>query len=135
MFSAKSIADAPPHLRQAMEQVAGRAESLAKSKTAQEAPPPPFRKCSTKSIQNIDWDPKKYNDGKESRDERNKKRTIRVFGMEQLGLDEYQKLMREIDSMTGSAELDRIVKKRVQEVKERLENERLAREADERRQM
>ena len=55
--------------------------------------------------------------GKESRDERNKKRMIKVFGMEQLGVDEYQKLMREIDSMTGSAELDRIVKKRVQEVK------------------
>ena len=117
-----------------MEQVAGRAELLAKSK-AQEAPPPPFRKRSTKSIQGLDWDPKMYSEGgKESRDEQNKKRTIRVFGMEQLGVDEYQKLMREIDSMTGSAELDRIVKKWVQEVKERLENERLAREADERRQ-
>ena len=117
-----------------MEQVVGRGESLAKGK-AQEAPPPPFRKCSTKSIQQLDWDPKKYSDGgKESRDERNKKRTTRVFGIEQLGLDEYQKLMREIDSMTGSVELDRIVKKRVQEVKERLETERLAREADERRQ-
>ena len=127
MFSVKSIADAPPQLRHAMEQVAGRTESLAKSKV-QEAPPPPFRKRSTKSIQQLDWDPKRYkDDGKESRDERNKKRTVRVFGMEQLGLDEYQKLMREIDSMTGSAELDRIVKKRVQEVKERLENEQLAR--------
>ena len=117
-----------------MEQVAGHVESLAKSKV-QEVPPPPFRRRSTKSVQGLDWDPKKYSDvGKESRDERNKKRTIRVFGMEQLGIDEYQKLMREIDSMTGSAELDRIVRKRVQEVKERLENERLAREADERRQ-
>ena len=134
MFSAKSIADAPPHLRQAMEQVAGRAETLAKSKMSQEVPPP-FRKRSTKSVRDLDWDPKTYTEGgKESRDERNKKRTIRVFGMEQLGLDEYQKLMREIDSMTGSAELDRIVRKRVQEVKERLETERLAREADERRQ-
>ena len=50
--------------------------------------------------------------------------------MEQLGLDEYQKLMREIDSMTGSAELDKIVRKRINEVKERLENERLGREAE-----
>ena len=134
MFSAKSIADAPPHLRQAMEQVAGRAETLAKSKMSQEVPPP-FRKRSTKSVRDLDWDPKTYTEGgKESRDERNKKRTIRVFGMEQLGVDEYQKLMREIDSMTGSAELDRIVRKRVQEVKERLETERLAREANERRQ-
>ena len=117
-----------------MEQVAGRAESLAKNKMTQEVPPP-FRKRATRSVQQLDWDPKKYSDGcKESRDERNKKCTIRVFGMEQLGLDEYQQLMREIDSMTGSAELDRIVKKRVQEVKERLKNERLAREADERRQ-
>ena len=107
---------------------------LAKSKTTQEVPPP-FRKRATRSVQQLDWDPKKYsNNGKESRDERNKKRTIRVFGMEQLGLDEYQKLMREIDSMTGSAELDRIVKKRVQEVKDRLETERQEREADERRQ-
>ena len=112
--------------------MAGHAESLAKSKTAQEVPPP-FRNHATKSIQQLDWDQKKYSsDGKESRDERNKKRTIRVFGIEQLGLDEYQKLMREIDSMTGSAELEKIVNKRIQEVKERLESERRAREKDER---
>ena len=121
----------PPQLRQAMEQVAGRAESLVKSKMTQEVPPP-FRKRVTRSVQQLDWDRKKYsNDGKESRDERNRKRTIRVFGIEQLGLDEYQKLMREIDSMMGSVELGKIVNKRVQEVKKRLESERRAREADE----
>ena len=107
--------------------MAGRAESLAKSKTTQEVPPP-FRKRATRSVQQLDWDPKKYsNEGKESRDKRNRKRTIRVFGIEQLGLDEYQKLMREIDSMTGSAELGKIVNKRVQEVKERLESKRMRR--------
>ena len=111
MFSAKSIADAPPHLHQAMEQVAGRAELLAKSK-AQEAPPPPFRKRSTKVFNNWIGTLRGIKmTGRNQRDERNKKRTIRVFSIEQLGLDEYQKLMREIDSMTGSAELDRIVKK------------------------
>ena len=132
MFSAKSIAEAPPQLRQAMEQVAGRAETLAKDKT-KEAIPPPFRKRVTRTVKELDWDPKTYTEGKESRDERNRKRTIKVFGMEQLGLDEYQKLMREIDSMTGSAELDKIVRKRIKEVKERLENERLAREAEAKR--
>ena len=87
----------------------------------------------TKTVRDLDWDPKTYTEGKETREERNKKRTIKVFGREQLGLDEYQKLMREIDSMTGSAELDKIVRKRITEVKERLENERLAREAEETR--
>ena len=115
-----------------MEHVASRAETLAKDKN-KEAIPPPFRKRVTKTVKNLDWDPKTYSEGRESRDERNKKRTIKVFGMEQLGLDEYQKLMREIDSMTGSAELDKIVRKRIKEVKERLENERLAREAGEKR--
>ena len=132
VFSAKSIAEAPPQLRQAMEQVAGRAETLAKSKT-KDAIPPPFRKRVMRGVKELDWDPKTYTEGKESRDERNRKRTIKVFGMEQLGLDEYQKLMREIDSMTGLAELDKIVRKRVKEVKERLENERLAREAEEKK--
>ena len=113
--------------------MAGRAERLAKEK-AKEAIPPPVRKQRvTKSVKSIDWDPKSYTAGKETRAERNKKRTIKVFGLEELGLDEYQKLMREIDAMTGSAELDKIVRKRIKEVKERLENERLAREAAEAR--
>ena len=115
-----------------MEHVAGRAERLAKEKT-KETIPPPFRKRVTKSVESLDWDPKTYTAGKETREERNKKRTIKVFGLEELGLDEYQKLMREIDAMTGSAELDKIVRKRIKEVKERLENERLAREAEETR--
>ena len=115
-----------------MEQVAGRAERLAKEK-AKETAPPPFRKRVTKSVKTIDWDPKSYTASKETREERNKKRTIKVFGLEELGVDEYQKLMREIDAMTGSAELDKIVRKRIKEVQERLENERLAREAEEAR--
>ena len=113
-----------------MEQVAGRAERLAKEKT-KDVVPPPFRKRVTKSVRSLDWDPKTYTPGKETREERNKKRTIKVFGLEELGIDEYQKLMREIDAMTGSAELDKIVRKQIKEVKERLENERLAREAKE----
>ena len=42
--------------------------------------------------------------------------------------------MREIDSMTGSDALAVIVNKHINEVKERLESKRRAREADERRQ-
>ena len=42
--------------------------------------------------------------------------------------------MREIDSMTGSKELGAIVDKCIKEVKERLESERQAKEADEHRQ-
>ena len=135
IFSPQAIADVPPNLRQAMEQVAGCAKTLAKDKTTQGVPPPPFQKRATKSIQQSDWDPKTYKpDSKESREERGKKRTIRVFGIEQLGLEEYQKLMREIDSMTGSKELSAIVNKRIKEVKERLESERQAKELEERRQ-
>ena len=51
----KSIAEAPPQLRQAMEQVAGRAETLAKSK-AKETIPPPFIKGVTRGVRDLDWD-------------------------------------------------------------------------------
>ena len=111
--------------------MAGRAEKLAKEKAKEVIPPSVRKQRVTKTVKNTDWDPKSYTVGKETREERNKKRTIRVFGLQELGMDEYQKLMREIDSMTGSTELEKIVRKRVQEVRERLEKERLAREAAE----
>ena len=43
VFSSTSIKEANPWLRMAMEDVAGKAEQLAKSK-AKDDPPPPFRK-------------------------------------------------------------------------------------------
>ena len=124
-----------------MEQVAGRAKTLAKDKTAKGLPepkeqpvPPPFRKHATKSLYQLDWDPKKYSsDGKESREVRAEKRKIRVFGIEHLGLEEYHKLMQEIDSMTGTDEVRAMVDKRIEELKQRLQTERQLEEAEERR--
>ena len=58
-----------------MEQVAGQAEKLSKSKTKDDVPPPPpFRKRVTQSVSTFaDWDPKQYReDGAASRDQRAK---------------------------------------------------------------
>ena len=102
VFSSKSIKDANPRLQMAMEDVAGKAEQLAKAK-AKDDPPPPFRKCKMQSASKFaDWDPKKYaTDGKASRNKRAQQRQIRVFGMQQLGMVEYPKLMEEVDQMTN----------------------------------
>ena len=124
-----------------MEQVAGRAETLAKDKTAKGLPepteqpvPPPFRKRATKSLYQLDWDPKKYSsNGRESREVRAEKRKIRVFGIEHLGLKEYHKLMQEIDSMTGTDEVRAMVDKRIEELKQRLQAERQEEESAQRR--
>ena len=69
VFSSKVIRDANPQLRTAMEDVAGKAEQLAKAK-AKDDPPPLFRKRKMHSVSKFaDWDPKKYTtDGKASRD-------------------------------------------------------------------
>ena len=49
VFSPQSIKDANPSLRMVMEDVAGKAQRLAKDKAAKD-PPPPFRKRVTPSI-------------------------------------------------------------------------------------
>ena len=100
VFSSKSIKDANPRLWMAMEDVAGKAEQLAKAK-AKDDPPPPFRKRKTQSVSKFaDWDPKKYTmDGKASRDKQAEQRHIRVFGMQKLGMVKYRKLMEEVDQM------------------------------------
>ena len=69
VFSSKAIRDADPQLRMAMEDVAGKAEQLAKEKVKDD-PPPPFRKHKMRSVSKfLDWDPKKYaTDGKASHD-------------------------------------------------------------------
>ena len=62
----------------AMEDVAGKAEELAKAKV-KDNPPPPFRKRKTHSISKF-TDPKKYaTDGNASRDKQAQQRHIRVF--------------------------------------------------------
>ena len=102
VFSSKSIKDANPRLQMAMEDVAGKAEQLAKAK-AKDDPPPPFRKRKTQSVSKFaDWDPKKYaTDRKASRDKRAEQHHIRVFGMQKLWMVEYRKLMEEVDQMTN----------------------------------
>ena len=69
VFGSNSIKNANPRLQMAMEDVAGKAEQLAKAK-AKDDPPPPFRKRKMQSVSKFaDWYPKKYAiDGKALRD-------------------------------------------------------------------
>ena len=54
---------------------------------AQEAPPPPFRKRSTKSVRELDWDPRKYTEGgKESRDDKIRRERLEYLEWSSLGL-------------------------------------------------
>ena len=126
VFSSNSIKDAPPQLKEAMENVAGRVEELSKSKITTAAPPEPFRKRKTQSITKYaDWDVRQYaTDGKMSRDKRAQQRHIRVFGMQKLGMIKYRKLMQEIDEMTNQdVDVMAMVNKRIEEVRERLDAE------------
>ena len=126
VFSSNSIKDAPPRLKEAMENVAGRVEELSKSKITTAAPPEPFRKRKTQSITKYaDWDVRQYaTDGKASRDKRAQQRHVRVFGMQKLGMIEYRKLMQEIDQMTNQdVDVMAVVNKRIEEVRERLDAE------------
>ena len=137
VFSSKSIKDAPPRLKEAMENVAGRVEELSKSKITTAAPPEPFRKRKTQSITKYaDWDVRQYaTDGKTSRDKRAQQRHIRVFGMQKLGMIEYRKLMQEIDEMTNQdVDVMAMVNKRINEVRERLDAEEKEKVEGQRRQ-
>ena len=137
VFSSKSIKDAPPWLKEAMENVAGRVEELSKSKITTAAPPEPFRKWKTQSITKYaDWDVRQYaTDGKTSRDKRAQQRHIRVFGMQKLGMIEYRKLMQEIDQMMNQdVDVMAMVNKRIEEVRERLDAEEKEKVEGQRRQ-
>ena len=136
VFSSKAIRDANPQLRMAMEDVAGKAELLAKARVKDD-PPPPFRKRKTQSISKFaDWDPKKYAmDGKASHDKRAEKRHIRVFGMQKLGMVEYRKLMEEVDQMPNEPEdVMALVNKWIEELHECLEAEEKEKQEREHRQ-
>ena len=138
VFSSKSIKDAPPRLKEAMEDVAGRVEELSKSKITTVAPPEPFRKWKTQSITKYaDWDARQYaTDGKTSRDKRAQQRHIRVFGMQKLGMNEYRKLMQEIDQMTDpDVDVMAMVNKRIKEIRERLDAEEKEKVEGQRRQI
>ena len=138
VFSSTSIKDAPPRLKEAMEDVAGRVEELSKSRITTAAPPAPFRKRKTQSITKYaDWDARQYaTDGKTSRDKRAQQRHIRVFGMQKLGMNEYRKLMQEIDQMTDpDVDVMAMVNKRIKEIRERLDAEEKEKEEGQRRQI
>ena len=138
VFSSSSIKDAPPRLKEAMEDVAGRLEELSKSKITTAAPPQPFRKRKTQSITKyVDWDARQYaTDGKTSRDKRAQQRHIRVFGMQKLGMNEYRKLMQEIDQMTDpDVDVMAMVNKRIKEIRERLDAEEKEKVEGQRRQI
>ena len=138
VFSSTSIKDAPPRLKEAMEDVAGRVEELSKSKITTAAPPQPFRKWKTQSITKYaDWDARQYaTDGKTSREKRAQQRHIRVFGMQKLGMNEYRKLMQEIDQMTDpDVDVMAMVNKRIKEIRERLDAEEKEKVQGQRRQI
>ena len=138
VFSSTSIKDAPPRLKEAMEDVAGRVEELSKSRITTAAPPAPFRKRKTQSITKYaDWDARQYaTDGKTSRDKRAQQRHIRVFGMQKLGMNKYRKLMQEIDQMTDpDVDVMAMVNKRIKEIRERLDAEEKEKEEGQRRQI
>ena len=138
VFSSTSIKDAPPRLKEAMEDVAGRVEELSKSKITTAAPPVPFRKRKTQSITKYaDWDVRQYTtDGKTSRDKRAQQRHIRVFGMQKLGINGYCKLMQEIDQMTDpDVDVMAMVNKRIKEIRERLDGEEKEKVEGQRRQI
>ena len=123
VFSATTIRSASTQLHTAMEYVAGKAEELTKAKIKDD-PPPPFRKRKRRSISKFaDWDAKKYaTDGKASRDKRAEQCHIKVFGMQELGMVEYRKLMEEVDQMRGEdVDVMALVNKWVEELHEHLE--------------
>ena len=136
VFSSVAIRGASTQLCSAMEHVAGKAEELTKAKV-KEDPPPPFRKCKTRSVSKFaDWDPKKYaKDGKTSRAKRAEQRHIKVFGMEKLGMVEYRKLMEEVDQMKNEPiNMMALVNKRIEELRECLEAEEKEKQERKRRQ-
>ena len=129
VFSSKSIEDAPPHLQQDMESVAGRVEELTKSRAKD--PPPPFRKRVMPSLYSHIY----LSDGKEARDKRAQQRAARTTGINKLGEDEYRKLLQEIDLMTHMpANIEELINKRMKEIEKRVAAEQQEKEATERRQ-
>ena len=102
-----------------MEDVAGKAEKLAKDKVAT-VPPPPFRQRVTQSIYSRVYS----EDGREARNKRAEQRRMRATGIEKLGEEEYKKLLQEIDRMTQTpVNMQELIDKRMKEISERLEAE------------
>ena len=136
VFSSAAIRGASTQLLTAMEHVAGKAEELTKAKIKDD-PPPSFRKHKMQSVSKFaDWDPKKYaTDGKTSCDKRAEQCHIKVFGMQELGMVEYGKLMEEVDQMRGEpVDVMELVNKQIEELRECLEAEEKEKQEREHRQ-
>ena len=102
-----------------MEQVAGRAERVAKGKAKGQVPPP-FRTRVTESLYGRVY----KSDGKAARDQRAKQREVRQTGISKLGEVEYKCLLQEVDLMTKEkVDIDKIINKRLKEIEERLQSE------------
>ena len=103
----------------AMEDVAGKAERLAKDKAARD-PPPPFRTRVTPSIYSRVYS----TDGCEARDKRAQQCRARATGIDKLGEKEYTKLLQEIDQMSQTpVDMEQLIDKQMKEIAERLEAE------------
>ena len=100
-----------------MEQVAGRAETLAKQKakdtsTGMEKPQSIYSKVYA-------------SDGKQNRNKRAEQRELRQQALNRLGDIEYKKLLQEVDWMTHtSVDIHKLIDKRIKEMEERMEEER-----------
>ena len=131
VFSAKSIKDANPSLRMAMEDVAGKAERLAKDRVKKD-PPPPFRKRVTPSIYSRTY----LTDGREARNKRAQQRAVRATGIDKLGEKEYMKLLQEVDLMMQTpVNIKELINKMMKEIEECLAAKQQEKEATEWREM
>ena len=71
-------------------------------------------------------------DGKEARNKRAQQRAVHATGIDKLGMDEYKKLLREVDLMTHTpVDINKIINKRMKEIEERLASEEAEKEASE----
>ena len=127
-FSTKSIKEANLSLRMAMEDVAGKAERLAKERAQKD--PPPFQKRVTLSLYSRVYS----TDGCEARDKRAQQRRVCTTGIDKLGEKEYTKLLQEIDQMSQMPiNMEQLIDKWMKEIAERLEAEQQEKEEAEQR--
>ena len=111
----------------AMEDVAGKAERLAKDR-AKKDPPPPFRKRVIPSLYSRTYS----TDGREARNKRAQQRRVFATGIDKLGKKEYMKLLQEVDQMTQMpVNIEELIDKRMKEIEEHLAAEQQEKEAAE----
>ena len=98
----------------AMEDVAGKAEQLAKDK-AKKDPPPLFQKRVTPSVYSCTYS----TDGREARNKRAQQRVVLATGIDKLGEKDYTKLLQEVDLMTQTpVNIEELINKWMKEIEE-----------------